>query len=95
MHRVSADRAAAHAYLIIIGSRRDARNLPQVSQHLVEQAVDALHKVVRLDLAALHPQQVIFPLGCHTGRFQIVRDVVNRSHPVLRGNHLLALPEMY
>ena len=54
MYRVSADRAASYAYLIIIGSRRDGRNLPEVSQHLIEQSVDALHKIMGLDLAALH-----------------------------------------
>ena len=59
MHRISADRAASYAYLIIIGSRRDGRNLPQVGQHLIEQSVDALHKIMGLDLTALHPQQVI------------------------------------
>ena len=90
MYRVSADRAASHAYLIIIGSRRDGRNLPQVSQHFIEQSVDALHKIMGLDLTALHPQQVIFPLSCHAGRFQVVRDIADRGHTVLRGNHLLA-----
>ena len=39
--------------------------------------MDALHKIVGLDLAALHPQQVIFPLSCHTGRFQVVRDIAD------------------
>ena len=91
MYRVSADRAASHAYLIIIGSRRDGRNLPEVSQHLIDQSVDALHKIMGLDLAAFHPQQVIFPLGCHAGRFQVVRDIADRGHTVLRGNHLFAL----
>lgn len=45
MHRISADRAASYAYLIMIGSCRDGRNLPEVSQHLIEQSMDALHKV--------------------------------------------------
>lgn len=91
MYRISADRAASYAYLIMMGSRRDGRNLPEVSKHLIEQSVDALHKIVGLDLAALHPQQVIFPLSCHAGGFQVVRDIVNRCHTVLRWNHLLAL----
>ena len=91
MYRVSADRAASYAYLIMMGSCRDGRNLPEVSQHLVDQSVDALHKIIGLDLAALHPQQVIFPFGCHTGRFQVVRDIADRGHTVLRWNHLLAL----
>ena len=89
MHRISADRAASYAYLIMMGSRRDGRNLPQVGQHLVDQSMDALHKIVGLDLAALHPQQVIFPLGCHAGRFQVVRDIADCGHTVLRGNHAL------
>ena len=91
MYRVATDRAASHAYLITIGSCHDGRNLPQVGQHLIEQSMDALHKIVGLDLAALHPQQVIFPLGCHAGGFQVVRDIADRGHTVLRGNHLLAL----
>ena len=41
MYRVATDRAASYAYLIMIGSRLDGRNLPQVSQHLIEQPVDA------------------------------------------------------
>lgn len=86
---ISADRAASYAYLIMMGSRRDGRNLPQVGQHLVDQSMDALHKIVGLDLAALHPQQVIFPLGCHAGRFQVVRDIADCGHTVLRGNHAL------
>ena len=91
MYRVATNRAVSYAYLIMIGSRRDGRNLPEVSQHLIEQSVDALHKIMGLDLAALHPQQVIFPFGCHTGRFQVVRDIADRGHTVLRWNHLLAL----
>ena len=91
MYRVAADRAASYAYLIMIGSHHDGRNLPQVSKHLVDQSVDALHKIVGLDLAALHPQQVIFPLSCHAGGFQVVRDIADRGHTVLRRNHLLAL----
>lgn len=67
MHRISADRAVSHAHRIIIASRRDGRNLPQVGQHPVDQSVDALHKIMGLDFAALHSQQVIFPLGCHAG----------------------------
>lgn len=59
MHRTSADRAASYAYLIMMGSRRDGRNLPEVGQHLIDQSMDALHKIVGLDLATLHPQQVI------------------------------------
>ena len=90
MYRVSADRAVSYAYLIMMGSCRDGRNLPEVSQHLIDQSIDALHKIIGLDLAALHPQQVIFPFGCHTGRFQVVRDIADRGHTVLRGNHLLA-----
>ena len=90
MYRVAADRAVSYAYFIIIGSRRDGRNLPEVSQHLIEQSVDALHKIVGLDFAAFHPQQIIFPIGCHAGRFQVVRDIANRGHTVLRRNHLLA-----
>ena len=90
MYRVSADRAASYAYLIMMGSRRDGGNLPQVGQHLIDQSMDALHKIVGLDLAALHPQQVIFPLSCHAGGFQVVRDIADRGHTVLRGNHLLA-----
>ena len=43
MYRFSADRAASYAYLIMIGSCRDGRNLPEVSQHLVDQSMDALH----------------------------------------------------
>lgn len=93
MYRVATDRAVSYAYLIMMGSRRNGRNLPEVSQHLVDQSVDALHKIIGLDLAALHPQQVIFPFGCHAGRFQVVRDIVDRGHTVLRGNHLLALPD--
>ena len=91
MHRISADRAASYAYLIMIGSRLDGRNLPQISQHLIEQPVDALHKIMGFNFTAFHPQQVIFPLSCHAGRFQIVRDILNCRHTVLRGNHLLAL----
>ena len=91
MYRISADRAASYAYLIMIGSRRNGRNLPQVGQHLIEQSVDALHKIMGLDLTALHPQQAIFPLSCHAGGFQVVRDIADRGHTVLRGNHLLAL----
>ena len=91
MYRVSADRAVSYAYLIMIGSRRDGRNLPEVGQHLIEQSMDALHKIMWLDLTALHPQQVIFPLSCHAGGFQIVRDIVNRCHTVPCRNHLLAL----
>ena len=49
-----------------------------------------ISKIVGLDLAALHPQQVIFPLSCHAGGFQVVRDIADRGHTVLRGNHLLA-----
>ena len=59
MYRVATNRAVSYAYLIIIGSRRDGRNLTQVGQHLIEQSVDALHKIMGLDLTALHPQQVI------------------------------------
>ena len=91
MYRVSADRAASYAYLIMMGSCRDGRNLPEVSKHLIEQSMDALHKIMGLDLTALHPQQVIFPLGCHAGRFQVVRDIADRGHTVLCWNHLLAL----
>ena len=91
MYRVSADRAVSYAYLIIIGSCRHSRNLPEVRQHLIEQSVDTLHKIMGLDLTALHPQQVIFPLSCHAGGFQVVRDIADRSHTVLRVNHLLTL----
>lgn len=90
MYRVATDRAVSYAYLIMIGSCRDGRNLPEVSQHLIDQSMDALHKIVGLDLAALHPQQVIFPLSCHAGRFQVVRDIADCGYTVLRGNHLLA-----
>ena len=90
MYRVSADRAASYVYLIMMGSCRDGRNLPQVSQHLIEQSVDALHKIMGLDLAAFHPQQVIFPFSCHAGGFQVVRDIANCGYTVLRGNHLFA-----
>ena len=90
MYRVAADRAVSYAYLIIIGSCHDGRNLPEVGQHPIEQSVDALHKIMGLDLTALHPQQVIFPLSCHAGRFQVVRDIVDCGYTVLRGNHLLA-----
>lgn len=48
MYRVSADRAASYAYLIMMGSCRDGRNLPEVSQHLIDQSMDALHKIVGL-----------------------------------------------
>ena len=40
MYRVAADRAVSYAYLIMMGSRRDGRNLPEVGQHLIEQSVD-------------------------------------------------------
>ena len=53
MYRVSADRAVSYAYLIMMGSCRDGRNLPEVSQHLIDQSMDALHKIIGLDLAAL------------------------------------------
>ena len=53
--------------------------------------MDALHKIIGLDLTALHPQQVIFPLGCHAGRFQVVRDIADCGYTVLCRNHLLAL----
>ena len=32
MYRVATDRAASYAYLIMIGSRLDGRNLPQISR---------------------------------------------------------------
>ena len=59
MYRVATDRAASYAYLIMIGSRLDGRNLPQVGQHLIEQSVDALHKIMGFNFTAFHPQQVI------------------------------------
>ena len=91
MYRIAADRAASYAYLIMIGSCRDGRNLPQISQHLIEQPVDALHKIMGFNFTAFHPQQVIFPLSCHAGRFQVVRDIADCGHTVLCWNHLLAL----
>ena len=64
--------------------------LPEVCQHSFQQSTDALHKVGGLCFAPFHPQQFIFPLSGHAGRFQVIRDICDCRNSLCTGKNLLA-----